>query len=96
MSELTDLEQANVRAALRFLHAKCGTWALVVATLGSGKAIVVSKVASGHKSASAALAVRVARAVGAPVDDVLQGRFPGKDVCPNCGQRMQREEVFAS
>jgi hypothetical protein len=85
MSDLTTEEQTNVRTALKFLRARCGAWEPLAKALGS-KTITMSRVANG-RTASASLAVRVARLAGVSVDDVLAGRYPGAGTCPYCGHR---------
>jgi len=84
MSDLTAAEQAHVRAALRFLRARCGTLATLAKALRT-EARHISKVASGRHGVSASLAVRVARLASVGVDEVLTGRFPPAGTCPNCG-----------
>jgi hypothetical protein len=86
VSALTAQEQGHVRTALRYLHARSGTWLLVAKIVGGVKESTVSRVAQGHKAASSDVAVRVARAVKVAVDDVLSGRFPAPGACPHCGQ----------
>lgn len=86
MSDLTAEEQDNVRAALRFLHAKSGTWPNVAKALRA-HVVGLRTTARGARTATASLAVRVARFAGVSVDDVLTGRFPPAGVCPHCGQR---------
>jgi hypothetical protein len=85
VSDLTTQEQAHVRAALRFLRAKCGGWRAV------GKVLRVQRSTLGHalskRTISASLAVRVARFVGVGVDDLLTGQFPPPGTCPHCGQQ---------
>jgi hypothetical protein len=84
-SDLTTAEQANVRAALRFLRARCGGWTNVGKVLRF-KDTTLSAVAGGKKTASAVLAFRVARFAKVSVDDVLAARFPPPGTCPHCGQ----------
>lgn len=81
MSDLTAEEQKNVRAALRFLRARCGGWEAVAKVLHAHK----SSVAKNERAVSASLAVRVARFAGVGVDDVLAGRYPPPGTCPHCG-----------
>jgi hypothetical protein len=88
VSDLTAKEQDNVRVALRFLRARCGTWATVAKALHvHGK--TVSSVACGHKPVTALLAFRVARLAGVGVDEVLNGTFPPAGACPLCGARCE-------
>lgn len=84
MSDLTDREQTNVRAALRFLRARSGTWEVTAKALRF-KAITLSNIAAGRKVASPTLAVRIAKLAKVGVDDVLMGRFPAPGTCPHCG-----------
>lgn len=85
MSDLTAKEQDNVRAALKFLHARCGTW-INVAKILRAHAVSVRQAASGRRAVSASIAVRVAKFAGVGVDDVLAGKFPPAGVCPHCGR----------
>jgi hypothetical protein len=78
VSDLTTKEQANVRAALVFLHARTGRWDILAKALRVDKRTLCNP-------ASASTAVRVARLAGVAVDDVLAGRFPDPAVCPHCG-----------
>ena len=83
VSDLTAEEQENVRAALRFLHARCGTWRVVAKALHAQPGTLRHTVRG--RTVSASTAVRVARFAGAAVDDVLTGRFPPEGTCPHCG-----------
>ena len=82
-ADLTATEQTNVRAALRFLRARCGTWGAVSKALRFGESTVANVI--GGKAVTPAMAFRVARLVKVPVDDVLAGRFPAPGTCPHCG-----------
>jgi hypothetical protein len=86
MSDLTTTEQANVRRAFRFLRARLGTWEAVAAALNMHWSTL--KTAKGEGTVSASMAFRVARVAGAPVDDVISGRYAPDGVCPNCGTRL--------
>lgn len=77
-------EQTNVRTALKFLRARCGTWEQVAKALHF-KGVSVRNVVAGHKRATAEMAFRVARFAKVGVDDVLAGRFPAPGTCPHCG-----------
>ena len=81
MSDLTATEQANARAALRFLHARLGRWETLAKALHSHKRSL-------RNPASASMAVRVARLAGVGVDDLLAGRFPPPGMCPHCGHQV--------
>lgn len=83
MSDLTTQEQAHVRAALRFLRARCGGWEPLAKVLRMNK-VTLRHVSSG-KATSAALAFRVARLAGVGVDELLSGKYPPINACPHCG-----------
>lgn len=72
--DLTGQEQANVRAALRFLRVRSGGWD----ALAKGARFAVNSLRH--------VAVRLARFAGVPVDDVLAGRYPPPGACPHCGR----------
>lgn len=85
MIDLTAEEQENARAALRFLRARAGNWAML------GKAIgfrndTLKRVADGRYPATARIVIRVARFANVGVDDVLKGRYPSPGTCPTCGR----------
>lgn len=84
MSDLTEEEQGHVRAALRYLKRRVGSWKNLSPALGFGK-MTLSLVASGNKPVSTKMLVRVAKFAGVGVDDVLRGTFPEHVTCPHCG-----------
>ena len=84
MSDLDQKEQTHVRAALRYLRRRLGTWATVAAALHSAPK-TIDNVVNGYNAVSASLAIRVARLAGVMVDDLLVGRFLPPGACPNCG-----------
>jgi hypothetical protein len=93
MSDLTAKEQENVRAALRFIHTRCGTWALAAKAIRA-QPNTLRQTAAG-RAVSASMAVRAARFAGVSVDDVLIGRFPPPGTCPHCGHRDEaRSDTF--
>ena len=86
MSDLTAEEQKNVRAALRFLRARCGGWRPVAKALRYSRATL-------QRASGPVLAFRIARIAGVSVDDVLSGKFPPAGVCPHCGQRAETTDL---
>jgi hypothetical protein len=82
-SDLTPKEQDRVRAALRFLRLRCGTWETLAKALRFKRKTVQEAVYGATVSAS--LTFRVARLAGVPIDDLLGGRFPPEGTCPYCG-----------
>ena len=91
MSDLTPTEQTNVRTAIRFLKARCGTWD-TLAKLLRFKAGTLGHVAGGRKPVTPTLALRIARFAKVGVDDVLAGRFPEPGTCAHCGHRAEAAE----
>lgn len=49
---------------------------------------IVDKTCADYKrtKATAAMAIRIARLAGVPIEDVLTGTFPAPGVCPHCGR----------
>jgi len=84
MSDLDQKEQAHVRAALRFMRTRLGTWQTVADGVKSTPA-TLQTVMRGRDPVSASLAFRVARLAGVMVDDLLVGKFVPPGACPNCG-----------
>jgi hypothetical protein len=84
-SDLTPAEQANVRAAIRFLRVTVGGFAKLATAMGARCKTVEN--ASGRRGKpSAGIALRVARVAGVAVEDVLAGRWPPSMACPHCGR----------
>lgn len=83
-SDFTAEEVVSVRAALHYLHLRCGTWELLAKVLRFN-ANTLCNVAGGHKSVNATLVVRLAKFANVRVDDLLEGRFPAPGTCPHCG-----------
>jgi hypothetical protein len=84
VSDLTKEEQANVRAALVFLRARCGSWANVAKALKLGESSP-GNIVSGHATAGPLVVFRIAKFAKVGVDDVLTGSFPPAGTCPHCG-----------
>jgi DNA-binding phage protein len=83
--DLTDAESGAVKAALRFLRARHGTWTTLAAALGTAEQNLTRAVSAKGRP-SAALALRAARAGGVPLEDVLTGVWPPEGACPHCGR----------
>jgi hypothetical protein len=84
VNDLTDKEQRAVRTALRFLRLRAGAWAPLAKALRY-EMDSVQKVATGRKAVTPALALRVARFVDVPMDELLAGQWLSPRVCPHCG-----------
>jgi hypothetical protein len=83
-SDLTQDEQKNARAAIRFLAKRHGTYAKLAKAMGANLGTV--RAATQRGIVSAGIALRVARVAGVSVEDVLGGRFPVAGACPLCGK----------
>jgi hypothetical protein len=79
-------EQANVLAALHFLHAKIGSWARVAKIVKNKRSSLRRARAGQRIRGMRGLARRISAVVGVPVGDVLAGRFPPPGTCPHCGR----------
>lgn len=84
MSDLTEKEQRHVRTALRFLRLSIGTWKPLAAALRYDSESI-GKVVTGRRNVTATLALRLARFVDLPVDDLLAGKYLPTRTCPHCG-----------
>lgn len=84
MSDLDAKEQQHVRAALRYLHNRLGTWKAVADGVKASTE-TLKTVMRGSDPVSASLAFRVARLAGVMIDDLLVGKFVPPGACPNCG-----------
>lgn len=82
---LTSEEQARVRAALMFLRARIGSWAVVAKHIRSKRANLRRVRAGQRISGMRGLARRVAAVGGVPVGDLLAGRYPPPGTCRHCG-----------
>lgn len=83
--DITPEEQANVRAAIRVLRLRYGSIAKLAAAMGASERTLGHAAARDGKP-SAALAIRIARAAGVPVEDILAGNWPAAGACPMCGR----------
>lgn len=78
-------EAERVKAALRFLAKRHGTWRALSEAMGV-KMATIQYAARKGKGVSAGVALRTARAAGVPAEDVLSGSFPKLGVCAHCGR----------
>lgn len=77
MSDLTKEEQANVRAALRFIKVRVGSWErLATVTRYQPKTLVSVSEGSASNPPTVTLAFRLARLAQVPTDDVISGVYP--------------------
>jgi hypothetical protein len=94
MSDLDKKEQDHVRAAMHYLRIQMGGLMAVAKALRADYG-ALQKVACGRNAVSASIALRVARLIDVPFDDLLLGRYlPGS--CPKCGHRPQYMPVYTS
>jgi hypothetical protein len=84
-SDLTPEEQANAKRALRVLRVRLGGTKELAEALSANLA-TLGEALSKRGKPSAGLALRGARLAGAPMEDVLSGRWPVAGSCPHCGR----------
>lgn len=84
--DLTLQEQERVRNALHFLRVKLGDWRSLARLLHFEEMTLI-QVGNGSRTATAAMAFRIARAVDVKIDDLIAGRFPEPGTCPRCGYK---------
>ncbi len=78
-------ESSRVRAALRHARVLFGGWAPCAAAMYLGKEAVIA-VATGRKSVSPGVALRLARALGVPLESLTRAPTDAS-TCPACGAR---------
>lgn len=83
--DLTLDEQANARRVVRLLLVKLGSWEAVAKAMETSHGTVHS-IGSSRRSISAGFALRVARAAGVPMEDVISGAWPKPGACMMCGR----------
>jgi len=83
--DLTGDEHTNIRRALQVLRRRYGSWEAVAAAMGA-KVKTVTKAGGTKSKPSVGLALRAARLVGVPLEDILAGRWPKAGACPMCGR----------
>jgi hypothetical protein len=81
--ELSLEEQASAKLAVRFLRARLGSWATLAERTSLSVAILRHTQAR-RARITANVALRIARAAGVPLEDILRGAWPG-NACPTCG-----------
>jgi hypothetical protein len=83
--DLTPEEQANVSKALRVLRHRYASWRDAATALDIGEKTLTSA-ATGKRKASAGMALRVSRAAGVSMEELLAGAWPKPGACPMCGR----------
>ena len=72
------------RNAVRFLRLRVGAWGPLAKALRY-EWDSIQKVATGKRAVTPALALRVARFAGIPMDELLAGQWLSTRVCRHCG-----------
>ncbi len=86
---LTKEEQANARAALRYLREKVGSWRVLASTMGIKQESLEQAAKRDTRFFTADMAIRTARAAGVYVETILGGAWPMRpSTCPTCGQKV--------
>ncbi len=83
--DLTPEEQANVRAALRFLRVRFGGYPHLATAMGMKTKSLQQATMRVRRSLTAAMALRTAKIAGVAIADVLTGAFPEPGACVRCG-----------
>ncbi len=78
-------EAARIRAALRHARVLFGSWSCVAAALRTSQNSIVLA-AWGRRNVSGDLAVRLARALGKPLESLYRA-LAAADLCPTCGAK---------
>jgi hypothetical protein len=86
-SILTPEEQANVKAALRFLAKRIGSLTKLAQAMKVN--LRTLQTALGRQRPTVGVALRAARVAGVALEDILAGRWPPAGLCPYCGERVQ-------
>jgi hypothetical protein len=84
--DLTPEEIANAKRALGVMLRRFGTWHAAAEALGAKLATVKAAVDARKGKPSVGLALRVARVVGVPLEDILAGTWPKDGACTMCGR----------
>jgi hypothetical protein len=85
MTALRPHEEENVRAAVRLLRGRLRTWRAVSTAIGVPMK-TMERVMNGERRVQDRWAILLARALGIPLDDVINGRLPLPGACPMCGR----------
>lgn len=94
MGDLDNKEQDHVRAALKFLHVQMGGFSQLARALRFDFRTVRCTML-GSRDVCASMALRVARLIDTPIDDLLSGEYqPG--ACPKCGHKPKYAPVHFS
>jgi len=89
--KLTVAERENVRNALVYFCARLPKASDALVALGVTKDMI-AKARSRNRHPTYGMAYAIARAVGVPVEKVMDGRWPG-DRCPHCGGTGKRSQI---
>jgi transcriptional regulator with XRE-family HTH domain len=84
-SDLTPVEQANVKRALRVLSARLGSLAALATALRVNPHTLRWYWQKRGKP-TAGVALRAARLAAVPLEELLAGRWPVEGACPHCGR----------
>lgn len=79
---LSPEEQRNLHAAMQFLRVRFGSWKAIADVTGLAEGTLCAK----PRDLGPGLAIRVARAAGEPLEDILTGKWPRAGACAHCGR----------
>ena len=83
-TDLSEEEQDRVRAAIHYIRAIVGSWAVLARSLRFEESSLMHA-ARGRRTVTPTMAFRVARLVRVTFDDLLAGKYPSPHACPRCG-----------
>jgi DNA-binding XRE family transcriptional regulator len=89
VNNLTDDERRLLRAAIKNLRVRLGSWRALSEAVGLSEN-TLRGIAKGADFGSVKVALKVARVARIPVDVLLAGRIVPADRCPTCGQPLTR------
>ena len=84
--KLTPEQEERVRVALKFLHKRFGTWAALAKAMGVKPETLQQSAFRARRAPTSGMAIRAARVAVVPIERILSGLWPPKNVCPHCGQ----------
>jgi DNA-binding XRE family transcriptional regulator len=85
LDRLTPEQHEGLRRAIEALRNRYGSLTRLARAVNVHPTTVIRAARVAGKS-SPGLALKIARLVSVPVDDVLDGRFPKPGACPMCGR----------
>jgi hypothetical protein len=80
--DLTSMEAAHVRRALRFLRAWIGSWTALAKAMGIKRQTLKQGVTRKRRQPTAGFALRAAKVAKVRVESILTGKWPSRSATP--------------